>query len=172
MRPPRRPASPLLRTGAHLPAVQSSLFFAYGPEMASEAMAQLLGRTVAGQRAVVRGWRLAFTAYSDEWEGGVADLIEDPEGEVEGALFALVPRDLLRLEVVEGWQDLEDGRRVEAVARAVERKDPSVAPSPAFLDAMIQAGTDLGLSDDYLTWLLQLYPDAHGPHSTAWGEEE
>lgn len=163
--------------------MSASYFFAYGAEMATEAMEELLGRPVQGARALVRGFRLAFTAYSEEWEGGVADLVADPEGEVEGVVYPLGPRDLLRLDVVEGWQDprygrvtvhaeLEDGSRVEAVAREVHERQPSVAPSPAYLDAMIQGGTDHGLSDGYLNWLLQLYPDPSGRGSAPWGEEE
>jgi gamma-glutamylcyclotransferase len=163
--------------------VAASFFFAYGAEMAPDAMADALGRPVRGVRALLRGYRLAFTAYSQEWEGGVADLLEDAEGEVEGLLFSLQPRDLLRLEVAEGWQDpryrrhpvtveLEDGRTVEAAARVVESKLPSVAPSPAFLDAMVQGATGNGLSEGYVTWLLQLYPDPSTPHRAAWAEDE
>jgi len=163
--------------------VAASYLFAYGAEMVPGAMAQLLGRPVRGARAVVRGFRLAFTAYSEEWEGGVADLLADAEGEVEGVLYPLGPRDLLRIEVVEGWQDprygrillqaeREDGTRVDAVARAVREKQPPVAPSPAYLDAMIQGGTAHGLSDGYLTWLLQLYPDPATPPRAAWAEDE
>ncbi len=163
--------------------MEGSHFFAYGPEMAPESMEELLGRPVRGARAIVRGFRLAFTAYSDEWEGGVADLVADPESEVEGVVYPLGPRDHLRLEVAEGWQDprygrlrvhaeLEDGSRVEAVAREVAEKEGAVAPAAAYLDAMVQAGTQWGLSDGYLTWLLQLYPDPSTAHRDLWHEDE
>jgi gamma-glutamylcyclotransferase len=151
--------------------------------MAPESMEQAVGRRMRGTRALVRGFRLAFTAYSQEWEGGVADIVADPEGEVEGVLYPLEPRDHLRLEVAEGWQDprygrrqvhalLEDGSTVEAVAREVESKEPSVAPSAAYLDAMIQGATDHGLSDGYIDWLLQLYPDPAVARAAGWDGEE
>lgn len=163
--------------------MSASHFFAYGAEMAPEAMGELLGRPVQGARALVRGFRLAFTAYSDDWEGGVADLVADIEGEVEGVVYALGPRDLLRLDMVEEWQDprygrvavhaeLEDGSRVEAMARAVREREASVAPSVAYLDAMVQGGTFHGLSEGYLNWLLQLYPDPASAGSAMWREQE
>ncbi len=163
--------------------MSAAYFFAYGVEVASQAMGELLGRPVQGTRALLQGYRIAFTTYSDQWEGGVADVVADLEGEVEGVVYPLTARDFLRLDVVQGWQDplyrrlmvrveLEDGRHVEAMARKVGDKQASVPPAPAYLDAMIQGGTEQGLSDGYLAWLLQLYPDPAAPRTAQRTPEE
>jgi gamma-glutamylcyclotransferase len=159
------------------------LFFAYGANMRSEAMEELLAHKVRGQPALLRGFRVAFSAFSEDWQGGVADLVRDPAGEVEGVAFALQPTDLLRLDVVEGLSDnlykrrtvrieLADGAEEAAVAYEIEEKHPHVQPSAHYLDAMISGATDQGLSEAYIAWLLQLYPDEPSPQRPAFDSEE
>ena len=146
-------------------------------------MDALLGRRVEGTRALLRGYRLAFTAYSDDWEGGVADLLRDEAGEVEGVLFELAPADELRMGFAEGLGDgafrrrrvqveLENGAEVEAMAKEAARKEPFVPPSHAFLDAMVSGAMEQGLSQTYVNFLMQLYPDEATPHAPAWQDEE
>jgi hypothetical protein len=158
-------------------------YFAYGADMAGEALADLLGRAVEGRRARLPGFRLAFTARSQEWEGGVADIVREEGAEVEGVAFELTPADALRLDFAEGMADgpyrrrrvrvqLEGGEEVEAVAREVARKAPHIAPSPAYLDAMVSAATEQGLTEGYVDFLMQLYPDEPTPHTPAFADEE
>jgi len=157
-------------------------YYAFGSNMRSEAMEGLLGHPVQGRRAVLRGFRLAFTAYAEDWGGGVADIVRDPSGEVEGVVFEVNPTDLLRLDVFEGLSEtlyrrrkvrveLEDGTETEAVTYEVIRKRPHVAPSDGYLDAMVSGATEQGLSDGYINWLLQLYPDDPTPHRPPSDEE-
>jgi hypothetical protein len=158
-------------------------YFAYGADMRGGAMDELLGHRAEGTRALLRGYRLAFTAYSDDWEGGVADLIRDEAGEVEGVLFDLSPTDELRIGFAEGLGEstfrrrrlrveLEDGTEVEALAREAARKGAFVAPSHAFLDAMVSGAMEQGLSQTYINFLMQLYPDEPTVHSRSWRDEE
>jgi hypothetical protein len=158
-------------------------YFAYGADMREAAMDELLGHRVEGTRALLRGYRLAFTAYSDDWEGGVADLLRDEAGEVEGVLFELSPSDELRMGFAEGLGEgafrrrrvaveLEDGAEVEAIAREAVRKEAFVAPSHAFLDAMVSGAMEQGLSQTYVNFLMQLYPDEPTAHNRSWQDEE
>lgn len=170
-------------------------------------MEELLGHPANGRRARLPGFRIAFTAFADDWGGGVADVVRDEEGEVEGVAFDLSPADVLRLEVAEGLAEglyrrrrvrieVEEGARgsegaqgseggqgsegaqgagaeeTEAITDEVARKRPHVAPSAAYLDAMVSGATEQGLSQGYINWLLQLYPDDPTPHSPAWSDEE
>ena len=158
-------------------------YFAYGSDMRSVEIEELVGRPLEARRARLRGFRLAFTASSIEWSGGVADIVRDEEGEVEGVLFDLNAADALRMGVDQGFSEglrrrrrvkveAEDGEEVEAVTLEVRAKSARVAPSPAYLDAMVEGASERALSESYVTYLLTLYPD-EGPH---WvrraGEEE
>jgi gamma-glutamylcyclotransferase (GGCT)/AIG2-like uncharacterized protein YtfP len=150
--------------------------------MRSEAMQALLGHPAGGKRALLRGFRLAFTAYADDWAGGIADIVKDATGEVEGVVFEISPTDILRLDVYEGLTEtlyrrrkvrveLESGADMEAVTYEVTRKRPHVPPSNPYLDAMVSGATEQGLSEGYINWLLQLYPDEPSPHRPPADEE-
>jgi hypothetical protein len=65
----------------------------------------------------------------------------------------------------------EDGAESEAVALEVARKRAHVAPSAAYLDAMVSGATEQGLSEAYVDFLMQLYPDAVTPHTRPWEDE-
>lgn len=141
--------------------------------MRSGEIDKLVGRPLPARRARLRGFRLEFTANSREWRGGVADIVRDEEGEVEGVLFELWPSDALRIGVKEGFSEglrrrrrvkveAEDGEEVEALTLEVERKRVRVAPSPEYIDAMVEGASERGLTEQYVTYLLTLYPD-EGP---------
>jgi hypothetical protein len=158
-------------------------YFAYGADMQSDALAEALAHPVHGRRARLPGFRLAFTPHSDDWDGGVADILPEEGAEVEGVVFELSPADELRLGFAEGLGEgthrrrrvrveLEDGEEVEATARDVARKDPHVAPSAQYLDAMVSGATEQGLSEGYINFLMQLYPDIATPHARPWAEDE
>jgi cation transport regulator ChaC len=113
---------------------------------------------------------LAFSSFSKDWGGGVADVVEEEGADVEGVLFPLSARDVLRLDVQEGLEEgdyrrrmvtveLEDGSSQEAMAYVVSTKRPHVPPSHAYLDEMVSCATEQGLSETYVHFLLALYPD-------------
>ena len=148
----------------------SAFYFAYGSEMSPEAMAVRLGHSPQGRPAVLRGFRLAFSSFSKDWGGGVADIVEEEGADVEGVLFPLSARDVLRLNVQEGLEEgdyrrrmvtveLEDGSPQEAMAYVVADKRPHVRPSQDYLDEMVSCATEQGLSEAYVHFLLQLYTD-------------
>jgi hypothetical protein len=158
-------------------------YFAYGADMPSGALASLIGHPVEGRPGRLPGFRLAFTARSDDWDGGVADILKEEGAEVEGVLFELTPADEMRLGFAEGLSDgpyrrrrvrieLPNGDEVEGVAREVARKLPHVAPSAKFLDEMVSGAIEQGLSEGYVNFLMQLYPDVATPHSRPWAEDE
>lgn len=158
-------------------------YFAYGSNMGADTMEEALGHSVSGRPARAPGFRIAFTAFAQEWQGGVADLVRDEASEVEGVVYEVTPADLLRLEFNEGLSEglyrrralrveLASGEELDAVASEVAKKRPHVAPSPHYLDAMVSGATEQGLSEAYIGWLLQLYPDEPTPHRSLWDDGE
>lgn len=158
-------------------------YFAFGADMQSEALADLLGHSVQGRRARLPSFRLAFTARSEDWEGGIADIVREEGSDVEGVVFELSPADELRMGFAEGLVEgpyrrrrvqveLEDGTEVDAVAREVARKEPHVAPSAPYLDALVSGAIEQGLSEGYIDFLMQLYPDLATPHSRPFDEDD
>ena len=100
----------------------------------------------------------------------------------KGVVFEISPTDILRLDVYEGLTEtlyrrrkvrveLENGSDTQAVTYEVTRKRPHVPPSDAYLDAMVSGATEQGLSEGYINWLLQLYPDEPSPHRPPADEE-
>lgn len=158
-------------------------YFAYGSDMRSGEIDELLGRPIGARRALLQGFRLAFTANSREWRGGVADITRDEEGQVEGVLFDLTGADALRMGVEEGFSEglrrrrkvtveTEDGEQVEAVTLEVASKRGKVAPAPEYLDAMVEGASERGLKEGYVTYLLSLYPDDAPARWQGEGENE
>lgn len=163
--------------------MENLLYFAYGADMRAQAMALVIGREAEGTRARLKGFRLAFTAFAQEWGGGVADLVRDEEGEVEGVVYELKGAEALRVELAEGLSEglyrrrrvrveLESGEEADAIANEVASKRAHVPPSAAYLDAMVSGATEQGLSEGYVDFLLQLYPDEATRHAAAPSDEE
>lgn len=78
------------------------LYFAYGSNLSSRQML----RRCPSARSVGRGyldrWRIAFDGYSASWGGAVADVVRDDKSWVEGVLYEMSARDVLKLDTYEG----------------------------------------------------------------------
>ena len=103
------------------------LYFAYGSNLSE---AQMLARCPGARptrRGALRGYRLAFAAYSELWGGGIAMLAADPAGRVRGVLYELTPADLDALDRWEGHPHYY--RRVRATVTDGRRAVSSVCIS-------------------------------------------
>lgn len=159
-------------------------YFAYASDVRSGALAEILGRDPPrARRARLIGYRLGFTAFSQDWEGGVADIVREPGAGVEGVAFPLGAADVLRLDLYEGLDEglyrrrhvrveLEDGREVSAFTYEVATKRAFVQPSAAYLDALVSGATEQGLSEGYIRGLLELYPDEAVERRSSWADDE
>ena len=78
-------------------------YFAYGSNLDRKAMKARCPDAQPLQTGVLKGFRIGFTFDSAGWDGGVADIIEDPEGEVWGLLYQISDRDLEHLDEYEGY---------------------------------------------------------------------
>ncbi|MBO2532031.1 Cation transport regulator ChaC [Planifilum fulgidum] len=149
-------------------------YFAYGSCMDEESFRSTVGEKnyeVLG-RAILPGYRLAFTLWSDKWQGGVADVIPSPRDQVEGVLYKLHPSALAALDRREGvflgrYRRMEvdvvwKGERIRAMTYSVVRKAPGeIAPSPSYRRAILN-GADRFLGPAYREKLLRLWRERFG----------
>jgi cation transport regulator ChaC len=147
-------------------------YFAYGSALSKRHIgewaaehgvdARLFAR---GVPAVLRGYRLVFDVESRFWGGRVADLAEDKDAEVHGALFEIPPpaRDaILRKEgVATGLSEEIDvfveaeGKRIAAkafVARPEKRGEAGPA-SGRLLAYLIEGAQERGLPQAWVDHL-------------------
>lgn len=128
------------------------LYFAYGANLDPEAMRRRAPSARPVGPARLRGYRRAFTVRSPYW-GALADLLEEPEGEVWGLLYELEEADLARLDAFEDCPNLytrftvtverEDGRPVPGVwvyAVRPERREGEFPPGLPYRRILEEAG--------------------------------
>jgi cation transport regulator ChaC len=158
---------------------KSVYYFAYGSCMDEESFRSTVGEKnyeVMG-KAVLSGYRLAFTMWSSKWQGGVADLLPSPADKVEGVLYKLLPAAWEPLDRREGvplghyrrvvvevvWK----GKRVRAVTyTVVDKAAEEMAPSPSYRRAILN-GVERFLDPSYREKLLRLWRERFGlpPHT-------
>ena len=78
------------------------VLFSYGSNLDTEQMRARCPRAAPLTSATLEGFRLVFGGHSERWGGAVATLRPDKGGRVQGVLYRVPPRDLDRLDAVEG----------------------------------------------------------------------
>ncbi len=103
--------------------------------------------------ALVRGFRLGFTRYSRARRGGVADLVPDIAGEVEGVLYRLPLDQLAAVDEREGAPDnyrrdfiavrTPDGRIYDRVLTYVvaDKAPDEIPPHPDYAATILPGAT-------------------------------
>jgi hypothetical protein len=81
----------------------SRYYFAYGSNMSSIEMHTYCPAALSLGAARLDGWRLAFTSHSQRRQGGVADIVADPQASVWGVLWEVDPAELPALHAKEGY---------------------------------------------------------------------
>ncbi len=110
--------------------------------------------------AYLDGYELAFTRESDSRKGGVAD-IRGSHDIVEGGLFEISEkgRDLLRAKegYPKAYQEipvevrLPNGSRIPALTyQVISPSSRHIAPSPAYLQVIIEGAKERGLSESWV----------------------
>lgn len=142
------------------------LYFAYGSNMDPEQMAlRCPGSRLVGT-ARLPGYRLAFSRYSSKRNGGVADVVPDPDHEVWGVVWDLSEENLAILDGFEGYDpggtcaysrtrievESEQGTLEAEIYFATRQPNPP-PPSRAYMQHLIEGAKAHGLPDDYLRML-------------------
>jgi len=140
------------------------LYFAYGSNLDVQQMPRRCAETV---RLVapgrLRGYGLAFKAYSSSWGGGVADVVVAPQQEVWGLVYDVSLAGLERLDVYEGYPHLytrfqgtiETSRSVLTAVwiYTVVHKQGFIPPSQAYLGILQRAARCFDFPEAYGVFL-------------------
>lgn len=124
------------------------LYFAYGSNLNPEQMRRRCPDSQFIDVAILRDFHLAFAGHSKRWGGGVATVLEAPEGQVEGIVWSISDRDLESLDRCEGYPYSYDrssfevhltSGEVRSAVVYVKRDDTSVPPSAEYLEVITKA---------------------------------
>ncbi len=151
-------------------------YFAYGSNLNTEQMTRRGIDIFDTVKAEIPGWGLAFTIYSENWGGGVADIIPSKgDDKVEGVIYTIDSDDLKKLDRCEGrlvTAERETGtyRRqyvfvkvgdewrtvfTYVVNRAVELKELfQIPPTRKYMGTIISGAREHGLSEEYIQKLI------------------
>ena len=146
--------------------METQLYFAFGSNMLErELVAHTPGARSLGE-AVLRGYRVAFTRWSERRGGGGADIVEDPNGEAWGVLYEVPDDELPALDAKEGVPTayrrttvcVEDAAGVARYVMAYEvvKQPGSYAPAAGYLDIVIEGAREHGLPAWYVERLAAL----------------
>jgi gamma-glutamylcyclotransferase (GGCT)/AIG2-like uncharacterized protein YtfP len=140
------------------------LYFAYGSNLDVPQMQQRCAehvRVVAP--GCLRGYALAFTAYSSSWAGGVADVVLAPQQEVWGLVYDLSIEALLHLDIYEGYPHLytrfqgaiavPQGVLSDVWIYAVVNKQAFISPSEVYLRVLQRAARCFDFPEAYRAFL-------------------
>lgn len=143
-------------------------YFAYGSVLSlkharewCESHALDVAPFLKGEPARLNGYKLVFDVPSRFWSGLVADLVPDPTGFVEGALFTL--DDSARIAVLrkEGvatglYREIEEevlvGDRPVKASVFLAEPDRRVVPGPAsfrYAEALLEGARERGLTPEW-----------------------
>lgn len=123
------------------------LYFAYGSNLDLAQMRDRCPRSEPLFAARLRRHRLAFAGFSTFWQGGVATLVADPFGHVDGLLYSLTDHDIAALDRCEGHPYVY--RRERILVRAggqdmsaytyIRSADPPASPSADYFSRIERA---------------------------------
>ena len=141
------------------------LYFAYGSNLDLRRFRRRCpGATIAG-RARLADYALAFTRYSRDEKGGVADIVAQPGATVWGALYEIDEACFRALDDYEGAPRayrretvivIDDAGATHEAIAYVANKTGEFAPGRAYLEQIISGARDHALPDDYIEALEQV----------------
>jgi gamma-glutamylcyclotransferase (GGCT)/AIG2-like uncharacterized protein YtfP len=141
------------------------LYFAYGSNLHLRQFKRRCPTATQFRRARLPGYRLAFKRYSKARKGGVADVVEDPDAEVWGALYHV---DKAALDALDRFEEVPHAYRRDTVRvcddDGVEHeayiyfanKTGDFAPSKQYLGLIVSGAKEHELPEDYVRALQEV----------------
>ena len=130
-------------------------YFAYGSNLNRRQMAERFPNCQPKFTAELPNYRLIFTGWSRQWQGGVASIKPSRGDKVLGAIYEISDKDLPRLDKYEGYPDTynrlkvtlyrDTGEAVEAITYIKNQQSEETKPSPGYLAQLQQSYRDWGL---------------------------
>lgn len=140
-------------------------YFAYGANMDAEHMAGRVPSATAIGPGRLDGFRLTFSVYSTEWEGGATNLELDPTAHVWGVIWEVPDDELGGLDAFQGHptffrrEDVvltgPEGSTVAWTYRVAHQEGSYVRPTDAYLHKLQSAIRVQGLPPEALDLLDQ-----------------
>lgn len=134
-------------------------YFAYGSNLDVEGMKKRVGSWHDLRPAKLKGFKLVFNVYSTSWRGGVANIEENPESTVYGAVYLLDEAQLEKLDRYEGVPHLyhrrkvtveTDKTQVEAYVYVGTNPRQKVVPSSEYFALVVKGLKKLGYGEDVI----------------------
>jgi hypothetical protein len=149
---------PFWRTGVDSLAAVTT-YAAYGSNMDPLRMLERAPHSPASGTGWLMGWRLTFGGEDLGWEGSLATIVEDPDGQVFLALYDLTEADEAALDE---WEGLDLGLYTKIRVRVATLEGDVTAwlyvldayegglPNARYLGLMADAAEAAGAPDDYV----------------------
>lgn len=138
---------------------RTQFYFAYGSNLDARQMQERCPGAISVGTGSIKGFSLSFTRHSKKWNGGVADIIESPEGLVWGLVWSLSEENLSSLDQYEGHptiyrrreMDIQMGpeKKITAWVYEVLQKKPLIEPSAEYLKVIVSSAAEVGLPSEY-----------------------
>ncbi len=145
--------------------MSSILYFAYGSNLDLRQFRRRCPGAVVVGRARLPDHRLAFTRYSSNRRGGVADIVHQPGVEVWGALYEVDEACLAALDEYEGVPQayrretvrvVDDGGLEREAVAYIANRTGEFAPSRQYLALIARGARDHGLPEEYVLAIEQV----------------
>ena len=152
---------------------ETDFYLAYGTNMSSNSIRKRLDwmeasdidklQNTTRKLGVLKGFRLAFNGTSGD-EEGLANLVSEPGGEVQGVLYELPKKAIDFLAQHEpGYHRLTvkvevpgEKKEIPAITLTADKVGPERPPHPEHIAAMREGGSENGLKLDYLDKLTKV----------------
>lgn len=134
------------------------LYFAYGMNTNRQGMTLRCPQARALGAATLPGWRFRFA--------GPADIVRDPHSEVQGVLWDISHHCLNSLDDLEGYPHFYDrdwvtvvyhGSSAPAMTYFMQPGIPARAPSPGYLDCVVEGYRNFGVDPQQIHKSLALF---------------
>lgn len=149
---PAKPAKPAKREALPTPPLNPNgrvMYFAFGSNLDEQQMAERCPDALPLWPASLEGYRIEFVGFSRGWGGGVATIVPDDGGVVEGYVYDMTPADVRKLDAREGApyvysRDViamadEDGTEHHCITYVHNRPQDLTKPSLAYARQIAQA---------------------------------
>jgi gamma-glutamylcyclotransferase (GGCT)/AIG2-like uncharacterized protein YtfP len=138
-------------------------YFAYGSNLSIDQMKTRAPDSKPLEVGCLKGYRLDFTRHSSGWNGGVADVVLDPNHEVWGLIYEISADDLYCLDDYEGYPDVyfRFPVSIKTLTRsisdiwvyAVVCKKVFTPPTKTYMEIIKNAAVKFGFSEKYCSYI-------------------
>ena len=126
-------------------------YFAYGKNLSEKVMKERIGREVKGEKGVLEGFELVFNKRASKPVGaGYANVINNPEKEVQGAIYEVEEAEISKLDSYEGYPN-----HYQRVELNVTKDDGKEERCIVYIANSSKIGSELKPTKDYKSYLLK-----------------